>query len=62
MIVEDNNKIDKLMNGKEYAVGEFAHTLRANIFSEHFGLNYEEVQDPLNLDFLKKIEQNSKVK
>ena len=49
------------MNEKNVKVGEFSHSLRKNLFMEHFGLNDFEVQDPLNENLLKKITQIAKV-
>lgn len=49
------------MNGIGYMAGEFSHSLRTNIFQEHFGLEYEQVSDPLSDNFLDKIYENTEV-
>ena len=61
MIVEDQNFVASKMNGVSYLAGEFSHSLRTNIFQEHFGLTFEEVKDPLDDNFLKTISQNTEV-
>lgn len=49
------------MNSNSYMAGEFSHSLRTNIFQEHFGLSYEAVKDPLSDDFLETIYKNTEV-
>lgn len=50
------------MGGKDIEVSEFGHSLRVNLFQEHFGLSEDEVSDPLDANFLRKIDENAKVK
>ncbi|CAG8464425.1 6353_t:CDS:10 [Acaulospora morrowiae] len=38
IIVEDMEKVDSRMDGKEYKASKFAYTLRSNLFKEHLGL------------------------
>jgi hypothetical protein len=45
------------MNDKLFYGGEFAHSLRCNLYMEHFDMTFEEVQDPLNKKLLKNINQ-----
>jgi hypothetical protein len=49
------------MAGTDFRAAEFAHTLRTNLFAEHFGLKESEVQDPLDDDMWDTIKRNSKV-
>ncbi len=49
------------MDGVDFKATEFAHTLRTNLFSEHFGLKESEVQDPLDQDMWETIKKNTKV-
>ena len=61
MIVEDQHWVSSKMHGIDYLAGEFSHSLRTNIFQEHFGLSYNQVNDPLDEEFLKTIDENTKV-
>ena len=61
MMIEDQNFITSNMNKFSYRAGEFAHSLRTSIFQEHFGLDYNDVNDPLDDEFLKLISKNAKV-
>ncbi|KAF5376461.1 hypothetical protein D9615_008601 [Tricholomella constricta] len=38
LVVEDDNKIDSLMDGKPYQASRFAATLRRKLYREHLGL------------------------
>lgn len=62
MITEDQNFITSKMNRFNYRAGEFSHSLRTSIFKEHFGLDYKDVNDPLDNAFLTTISNNAKVK
>lgn len=61
MFIEDNTLKKIKMGGKNVEVSEFGYTLRVNLFQEHFGLSEDEVSDPLDASFLKKIDENTKV-
>lgn len=61
MLVEDQNMVSARMNGSPCKAGEFSHSLRTNIFMEHFGLTYDQVKDPLDEEFLKTIATNTEV-
>jgi phospholipase D1/2 len=61
MLVEDQNMLSSKMDGSPYKAGEFSHSLRTNIFQEHFGLSYDEVKDPLSDKFLETILKNTEV-
>lgn len=60
VLVEDQNKIDSIMDGKAVKVGKFALDLRIRLFMEHFGLEEELCRDPLNVDFQNTIMNNCK--
>jgi len=47
------------MNKKEFKASKFALDLRKRLFSEHFGLKDNEVQDPLDNKFLDTIRTNT---
>ncbi|CAD8069623.1 unnamed protein product [Paramecium sonneborni] len=51
IIVQDQIKVDAIMNGQPYQASKFAHTLRTALYMEHFDLPYEKVIDPLSLQF-----------
>ncbi|CAD8051895.1 unnamed protein product [Paramecium primaurelia] len=53
IIVQDQIKVDSIMNGIPYKASKFAHTLRTALYMEHFNMKYEEVIDPLSLQFEK---------
>ena len=61
MVIEDQKIIESKMNGKIYNASNFAITLRKKIFQEHFGMSINEVEDPLNNEFLKNIDINARV-
>jgi hypothetical protein len=49
------------MNGTPFLASFFAHTLRVNIFKEHFDLSEAELRDPLNDKILNKMEMIANV-
>jgi len=61
MIIEDDLKIISKMNNKIYHAGSFPLKLRKSLFKEHFGLDDNEVSDPLDKKFLLKINSISQV-
>ena len=50
------------MDDVEVQVGEFACTFRRRLLSEHLGLTEEEVEDPLDDDFIERMNQMAQVK
>ncbi len=60
MLIEDNNLIVGKMNGNLCKVSKFAQSLRIKLFTEHFGLNAIELEDPLNTETLIKMEKIAK--
>ena len=56
MIIEDTNVMVGKMKGNFVKFSKFAHTLRTKLFMEHFALSAEELEDPLNLQTLKKMD------
>lgn len=56
MVIEDQLEINSFMADKAYVCNNFAHTLRKNIFMEHFGLDDNLVIDPMGKKFLETIE------
>eukprot|EP01016_Furgasonia_blochmanni_P054772 TRINITY_DN9067_c0_g1_i3.p1 TRINITY_DN9067_c0_g1~~TRINITY_DN9067_c0_g1_i3.p1 ORF type:complete len:270 (+),score=60.57 TRINITY_DN9067_c0_g1_i3:109-810(+) len=53
--VQDSKPLDVKMNGDNYAAAEFAHSLRVNLFMEHFGLAESALADPLSDELWKSI-------
>lgn len=37
-MIEDTEVVQSKMNGEEYTASKFAHSLRCELFREHFGL------------------------
>ncbi|KRW98761.1 Phox homologous domain [Pseudocohnilembus persalinus] len=60
MLVHDQQVVDIPMAGKPFKGSQFAHTLRVNIFKEHFGLSEEELIDPICDKLDKKINEQTK--
>ncbi len=49
------------MDDVEVQVGEFACTFRRRLMSEHLGLPEEDVEDPLNDEFIEKMNDITQV-
>lgn len=47
MVIEDKEKVMCLIDGKMRNVGKFSHSLRMNLYEEHFSLTAEQAQDPV---------------
>ncbi|KAL4588394.1 hypothetical protein LXL04_001278 [Taraxacum kok-saghyz] len=50
VLIEDKEFIESTMNGETWRAGKFANSLRLNLWSEHLGLNVEEIsriRDPI---------------
>ncbi|KAK6911613.1 Phospholipase D/Transphosphatidylase [Dillenia turbinata] len=50
VIIEDKDFVESTMNGKAWSAGKFSHSLRLSLWSEHLGLQAEEVSqimDPI---------------
>ena len=52
VIVEEEKKIQSIMDGKEFTAANYALTLRKHLMAEHFGLQNDDkmLDDPLNPD------------
>jgi phospholipase D1/2 len=50
VIMEEQNKINSIMDNKEYMASEYAKSLRKQLMSEHMGFNIDDkiLDDPLN--------------
>ena len=62
VVIEDLDMIDGKMNGSNYRVGEFAHSLRCDVIKEHLGLlaksedEFEiHIDDPLANSFIESV-------
>ncbi|CAD8061948.1 unnamed protein product [Paramecium sonneborni] len=53
IVVQDQIKVDAIMNDQPYQASKFAHTLRTALYMEHFDMPYQKVIDPLSLQFEK---------
>jgi phospholipase D1/2 len=61
MVIEDEKVRIVNMEGKDFPAAEFAHTLRLEIFKEHFGLSEPELIDPLSEEMHNLINLHAKV-
>ena len=62
MLIQDDQILNIPMNGTPFMASYFAHSLRVNLFKEHFELSEKELQDPLNQKALNKMELIANVK
>ena len=61
MIFEDSKKMTSYMDDVEVQVGEFACTFRRRLMAEHLGMTETEVEDPLNDEFIEKMNDIAQV-
>lgn len=68
VIIEDLDMIDGKMNGVDFKVGTFAHSLRCDLFKEHLGLlddNKDEceiaIHDPLANSFIDGVSERAEI-
>lgn len=68
VIIEDLDMLDGKMNGVDFKVGTFAHSLRCDLFKEHLGLlddNEDEfeiaIRDPLANSFIKGVRARAEI-
>ena len=68
VIIEDLDMLDGKMNGVDFKVGTFAHSLRCDLFKEHLGLlddNEDEfeiaIRDPLGNSFIKGVRARAEI-
>ncbi|CAH3154344.1 unnamed protein product, partial [Porites lobata] len=68
VIIEDLDMLDGKMNGVDFKVGTFAHSLRCDLFKEHLGLlddNEDEfeiaIRDPLANSFIKGVRERAEI-
>jgi len=60
MVVEDNKKMESLLNGQKVQVSETVCTFRRRLLAEHLGLSEEEVIDPITDEFTQKMNERIK--
>lgn len=60
VIIEDNEKVDGVFSGKNRKSSKFAKDFRMNLFKEHFDLDENTMNDPLDEDFLNIVKENCK--
>ncbi|KAL4449779.1 hypothetical protein ABPG74_008152 [Tetrahymena malaccensis] len=56
-IVEDNDQVTSKMDGEPYMASKFAHTLRCELYKEHFQI--ENTIDPLNPQLIAQIDSQA---
>jgi len=63
IIIEEQNKINSIMDGKNYMASNYAKSLRKNLMAEHLGkdVNDKILDDPLNEDLWTYIHSQAKV-
>ena len=63
IIIEEQNKIDSIMDGKNYMASNYAKSLRKHLMAEHLGkdVNDKILDDPLNEDLWAYIHSQAKV-
>ena len=61
IITKGGKKIKKSIGGQEIEVSEKAHQLRLDLWKWHFGLNPCDMEDPLNDQLLKVIQERTHV-
>ena len=63
LIIEEQNKIDSIMDGKKYMASNYAKSLRKNLMAEHLGKNLDDkiLDDPLNEELWTYIHSQAKV-
>ena len=61
VLINESQKLDSKMDGKDYKAANFAYTFRVNLFAEHLGLDPKNpiLADPLSDDFLKLIQNTA---
>ena len=64
VVIEDKEMIHGKMDGENYDVGKFSHSLRCQLMKEHLGVlkghNFIEVSDPIAQHFLSRISNISR--
>jgi len=63
LIIEEQNKIDSIMDGNKYMASNYAKSLRKHLMAEHLGkdVNDKILDDPLKEDLWKEIRSQAKV-
>jgi len=63
LIIEEQKKIDSIMDGKNYMASNYAKSLRKHLMAEHLGKNVDDkiLDDPLNEDLWTYIHTQAKV-
>ena len=63
LIIEEQNKIDSIMDGKKYMASNYAKSLRKHLMAEHLGKNLDDkiLDDPLNEELWTYIHSQAKV-
>eukprot|EP00828_Plagiopyla_frontata_P032009 TRINITY_DN41804_c0_g1_i1.p1 TRINITY_DN41804_c0_g1~~TRINITY_DN41804_c0_g1_i1.p1 ORF type:complete len:372 (+),score=54.94 TRINITY_DN41804_c0_g1_i1:472-1587(+) len=56
MVIEDQVRVESLMNGNPFQARKFAHEFRSKIWQEIFGMTEEEVMDPLSSKLWEEME------
>ena len=61
VIINEQRKLNSIMDGKEYKAANFAHSFRVNLFAEHLGIDpkSEVLKDPLSDEFLHLVQNTA---
>ena len=62
LIIEEQNKIDSIMDGKKYMASNYAKSLRKHLMAEHLGKNVDDkiLDDPLDENLWSQIQGQAK--
>ena len=63
VIIDEQKKIESIMDGKKYLASNYAKSLRKQLMSEHMGLSLDDpiLDDPLNDELWTKMKSTAKV-
>ena len=61
VIINEHQKLNTKMDGKDYKAANFAYTFRVNLFAEHLGVDPKNsiLSDPLSDEFLKLVQNTA---
>ena len=62
VMINENPKLESVMNGQPFKAANFAYTFRVNLFAEHLGVdpNNKILADPLSDEFLNLVRNTAK--
>ena len=62
VMINENPKLESVMNGQPFKAANFAYTFRVNLFAEHLGVDPKNkiLADPLSDEFLNLVRNTAK--